>query len=117
MQVTVYGRQRLGHDVFLGEVVVPLRDIPELLADKAEPRKFTLGRRSTKEKVSGEIHLAMGWRITPQIELIMKASPCKLVCLSEHQFLQALMVTFCHCQVVSCCHCRQSLPAQSWILW
>lgn len=77
LQVTVYGRQTLGHDVFLGEVVVPLRDVSELHADRADPRKFTLGRRSTKEKVSGEIHLAMGWRITPAVELVMKVSHCR----------------------------------------
>ena len=51
-QVTVYGRARLGHDVFLGEVVIPLREV-EGAADgqSRDVRRYILGRRNAKEKV------------------------------------------------------------------
>lgn len=53
LQVTIYGRARLGHDVFLGEVVIPLREV-ESMADSStglEMRRYILGRRNAKEKV------------------------------------------------------------------
>ena len=49
MQVTVLGRGRLGGDVFLGDAVIPLREVENFGA--SEVRQYTLGRRSTKEKV------------------------------------------------------------------
>lgn len=53
-QVTVYGRARLGQDVFLGEVVIPLREV-ETTADASHSnpdiRRYILGRRNAKEKV------------------------------------------------------------------
>ena len=75
-QVSVYGRSRLGQDVFLGEVLIPLREVEETGASGiAEVHKFILGRRSTKERVSGEIALACSWRVTPLDVVIMKVSP------------------------------------------
>ena len=52
--MTVYGRARLGQDVFLGEVVIPLREV-EATADASHSnpdiRRYILGRRNAKEKV------------------------------------------------------------------
>ena len=48
-QVTVLGRGRLGGDVFLGDAVIPLREVENFGA--SEVRRYTLGRRSTREKV------------------------------------------------------------------
>ena len=53
LQVTVLGRGRLGGDVFLGEVVIPLREVEDFQA--SEIRRYTLGRRSAKEKVGLDI--------------------------------------------------------------
>ncbi|KAL3144166.1 hypothetical protein ABBQ32_003950 [Trebouxia sp. C0010 RCD-2024] len=73
LQVSVYGRSRLGQDVFLGEVLIPLREVEETGASGiAEVHKYILGRRSTKERVSGEIALACSWRVTPLDVVIMK---------------------------------------------
>lgn len=75
-QVSVYGRSRLGQDVFLGDVLIPLREVEETGASGvAEVHKYILGRRSTKERVSGEIALACSWRVTPLDVVIMKVSP------------------------------------------
>lgn len=54
LQVTVYGRARLGHDVFLGEVVIPLREVEGMVDGSSSPeiRRYILGRRNAKEKVS-----------------------------------------------------------------
>ena len=58
MQVTVYGRARLGHDVFLGEVVIPLREVESMVDVSASPeiRRYILGRRNAKEKASSISH-------------------------------------------------------------
>ena len=73
VQVSVYGRSRLGQDVFLGEVLIPLREVEETGASGvAEVHKYILGRRSTKERVTGEIALACSWRVTPLDVVIMK---------------------------------------------
>ncbi len=75
MQISVYGRSRLSQDVFLGEVLIPLREVEETGASGvAEVHKYILGRRSTKERVSGEISLACSWRVTPLDVVIMKVS-------------------------------------------
>ena len=72
-QVSVYGRSRLGQDVFLGEVLIPLREVEETGASGvAEVHNYILGRRSAKERVSGEIALACSWRVTPLDVVIMK---------------------------------------------
>jgi len=51
-QVSVWGRGRLSADAFLGEVVIPLREVGAAAAGgtAAQPRAFTLGRRSAREK-------------------------------------------------------------------
>ena len=49
VQVTVLGRGCPGGDVFLGGAVIPLREVENFGA--SEVRQYTLGRRSTKEKV------------------------------------------------------------------
>jgi len=73
VQVSVYGRSRLSQDVFLGEVLIPLREVEEAGATGvAEVHKYILGRRSTKERVSGEIALSCSWRVTPLDVVIMK---------------------------------------------
>ena len=75
VQVSVYGRSRLSQDVFLGEVLIPLREVEEAGASGvSEVHKYILGRRSTKERVSGEIALACSWRVTPLDVVIMKVS-------------------------------------------
>lgn len=75
LQVSVYGRSRLSQDVFLGEVLIPLREVEEAGASGvSEVHKYILGRRSTKERVSGEIALACSWRVTPLDVVIMKVS-------------------------------------------
>ena len=50
--MSLYGRSRLGQDAFLGEVVIPLREV-ESVADAQVPdiRRYILGRRIAKEKV------------------------------------------------------------------
>ena len=79
----MYGRSRLGQDVFLGEVLIPLREVEETGASGiAEVHKYILGRRSTKERVSGEIALACSWRVTPLDVVIMKVSPTAQTCLN-----------------------------------
>ena len=81
VQVSVYGRSRLSQDVFLGEVLIPLREVEEAGATGvAEVHKYILGRRSTKERVSGEIALACSWRVTPLDVVIMKVSLFTLPC-------------------------------------
>ena len=81
VQVSVYGRSRLSQDVFLGEVLIPLREVEEAGATGvAEVHKYILGRRSTKERVSGEIALACSWRVTPLDVVIMKVSLFILPC-------------------------------------
>jgi hypothetical protein len=50
-QVTVYARTRLATDVFMGEVVIPLREVEDFAAEQPDARCFTLGRRSAKENV------------------------------------------------------------------
>ena len=83
VQVSVYGRSRLSQDVFLGEVLIPLREVEEAGATGvAEVHKYILGRRSTKERVSGEIALACSWRVTPLDVVIMKVSLSTLPCSS-----------------------------------
>lgn len=49
----MWGRRRLGADVFLGEVVIPLREVGIVASSGAapEPQTYTLGRRSAREKV------------------------------------------------------------------
>ena len=62
----MYGKSRLGQDLFLGEVLVPLREVENTAANHShDVRRYTLGRRSAKEKVSGEISLECSWRVTP----------------------------------------------------
>ena len=81
MQISVYGRSRLSQDVFLGEVLIPLREVEEAGASGvAEVHKYILGRRSTKERVSGEISLACSWRVTPLDVVIMKVSLAAQIC-------------------------------------
>jgi len=71
----------LSQDVFLGEVLIPLREVEEAGATGvAEVHKYILGRRSTKERVSGEIALACSWRVTPLDVVIMKVSLFTLPC-------------------------------------
>lgn len=83
VQVSVYGRSRLSQDVFLGEVLIPLREVEEAGATGiAEVHKYILGRRSTKERVSGEIALACSWRVTPLDVVIMKVGLFTLPCSS-----------------------------------
>lgn len=86
VQVSVYGRSRLGQDVFLGEVLIPLREVEETGASGiAEVHKYILGRRSTKERVSGEIALACSWRVTPLDVVIMKVKAhCKRSSFGTH---------------------------------
>lgn len=54
----MYGRARLGHDIFLGEVVIPLREVEGIVdaASAPEVRRYILGRRNAKEKVNYDIH-------------------------------------------------------------
>lgn len=73
--MSLYGRVRLGQDVFLGEVIIPLRDVEET---GQEVRRYTLGRRTAKEKVSGEINLACSWRVTPLDVVLLKVTSALL---------------------------------------
>ena len=92
-QVSVYGRSRLGQDVFLGEVLIPLREVEESGASGvAEVHKYILGRRSTKERVSGEIALACSWRVTPLDVVIMKVPPTThRYCLNIAEYVTACL--------------------------
>lgn len=73
--MSLYGRSRLSQDVFLGEVLIPLREVEELgPSGVAEAHSYILGRRTTKERVSGEICLACSWRVTPLDVVIMKVA-------------------------------------------
>jgi len=59
-QVSVFRRAHLGQDVFLGDVSIPLSEVDHT-ADSlhsAEIRRYTLGRRSAKDKVRSA-HLFM----------------------------------------------------------
>ena len=74
----MYGKSRLGQDLFLGEVLVPLREVESTAANHShDVRRYTLGRRSAKEKVSGEISLECSWRVTPLDVVTLKVRrPC-----------------------------------------
>ncbi len=51
--MSVYRRARLGQDVFLGDVVIPLSEIEDTgdSSHGAELRRYTLGRHTVKDKV------------------------------------------------------------------
>lgn len=53
LQVTIYRKGHMGTDHFLGEIVVPLREVEEVDGGlkEADIRRYTLGRRSAKDKV------------------------------------------------------------------
>jgi len=53
MQITIYRKGHMGTDHFLGEIAVPLREVEEVDGDlkEADIRRYTLGRRSAKDKV------------------------------------------------------------------
>jgi hypothetical protein len=48
----------MGTDHFLGEILVPLREVEELDGGlkEADLRRYTLGRRSAKDKVGRALH-------------------------------------------------------------
>ena len=48
----------MGTDHFLGEIVVPLREVEEVDGGlkEADIRRYTLGRRSAKDKVGHSLH-------------------------------------------------------------
>lgn len=58
--MSVWRRAKLGGDAFLGEVVIPLREVEDVARPGSAPdlRRYTLGRRSAKDKVGGEADLA-----------------------------------------------------------
>ena len=53
LQITIYRKGHMGTDHFLGEIVVPLREVEEVEGSlkEADIRRYTLGRRSAKDKV------------------------------------------------------------------
>lgn len=53
LQITVYRKGHMGTDHFLGEIVVPLREVEEVDGGvkDADIRRYTLGRRSARDKV------------------------------------------------------------------
>ncbi len=53
LQVTLYRKGRMGTDHFLGETLVPLREVEEVDGGmkEADIRRYTLGRRSARDKV------------------------------------------------------------------
>jgi len=85
VQVTVYGRARLGQDVFLGEVVIPLREV-EATADASHSspdiRRYILGRRNAKEKVLPRMVNSFGGRSFVNLRLsnIDKRGPAVCLC-------------------------------------
>ncbi|CAD7705163.1 unnamed protein product [Ostreobium quekettii] len=73
LMVVLYGKSMLGMDTFLGEVVIPLREVEDTMkAGDSDVRAYTLGRRNVRERVSGEIYLSIGWRITPLDRVTLK---------------------------------------------
>ena len=89
----MYGKSRLGQDLFLGEVLVPLREVENTAANHShDVRRYTLGRRSAKEKVSGEISLECSWRVTPLDVVTLKV--CRPCCGSH--VLQGLLILVQH---------------------
>lgn len=91
VQVTVLGRGRLGGDVFLGEVVIPLREVEDFQA--SETRRYTLGRRSAKEKVLPWCHISASCQGARQLGhttavLLGVQANCALVCFSLCVFLE-----------------------------
>ena len=53
LQITLYRKGRMGTNHFLGETLVPLREVEEVDGDvkEADIRRYTLGRRSARDKV------------------------------------------------------------------
>ncbi len=53
--MSVWRRAKLGGDAFLGEVVIPLREVEAVArsAAGADLRRYTLGRRSARDKAGG----------------------------------------------------------------
>ena len=53
LQITLYRKGRMGTDHFLGETLVPLREVEEVDGGVkvADVRRYTLGRRSARDKV------------------------------------------------------------------
>lgn len=85
LKVSVYRRARLGQDLFLGDVVIPLSEIDNTgdSSRAAELRRYTLGRQSVKDKVcaalpSGLIIRRQGFVRSPISKLQSKRAvfPC-----------------------------------------
>ena len=67
---------RLGHDVFLGEVVIPLREVEDFAASKpTDVRRYILGRRNAKEKVTGLLLLQHAKFLIASALWLCKANP------------------------------------------
>ena len=99
LQVSVWGRRRLGGDAFLGEVVIPLREIGNVASSGAapEPQTYTLGRRSAREKV---MHKAL-------------MSHCRHQCIRLRQWLPANFVQPSSVDMHGCTYECKGLPRSS----
>ena len=91
LRISIFQRSVIGSDTFLGEVVVPARDVAEgrtgdgggagggvggnaagNAAGGAATRLYTLARRTTRQAVSGHLELAMHWRVTELGEVTLR---------------------------------------------
>lgn len=71
LRIALFSRSVIGSDNFLGEILVPLRDVAidfgddqaddPVLQPKREERRFALARRTTRHATSGELILTLGW--------------------------------------------------------
>lgn len=80
-QVSVFRRAHLGQDVFLGDVSIPLSEVDHT-ADSlhsAELRRYTLGRRSAKDKARS-VHLFMSYREVAENPPSSLSVYCESVC-------------------------------------
>ena len=63
LQITLYRKGRMGTDHFLGETLVPLREVEEVDGGvkEADIRRYTLGRRSARDKVGTVVTRMLPW--------------------------------------------------------
>ncbi|KAK3275586.1 hypothetical protein CYMTET_16293 [Cymbomonas tetramitiformis] len=61
LYISLHEPNQIGADQFLGEVYIPLDELPE---NEPCQKWYTLGRRSARDTVSGTVQLAMSWNVT-----------------------------------------------------
>jgi len=71
LKASIFQRPIIGPGQFLGEVIIPVRDVPppQALAERVQEEDraesaYTLARRATHQAVSGSLVLSMWWQVS-----------------------------------------------------